>query len=109
MNARKWIHPKTGEVRVYLNGFKGDSGSIKAFATANEKGTAVVTVTGNEFTTDKMLENVKADIRRHYGLYESFDTYLAACAESTSRNHHAYGSKYANAYELHTGCAWDED
>jgi len=109
MNAQKWIHPTTGEVRVYINGFKGDTGSIKAFASADNDGNAVVTVTCNEYVSQKQIENAKADIRQHFGLYVKFEKYLAACKESSTRTaSHAYGSAYANAFERATGESFGE-
>jgi hypothetical protein len=109
MKAAKWIHPTTGEVRVYLNGFKGDMNAVKAFAAADKDGDAVVTVTGGEFTSQKQIDNIKSEIRKHFGLYVKFDVYLAACPAATEKAiDKSYGSAYANAYEQHTGNAFGE-
>lgn len=108
MKASKWTHPTTGEVRVYLNGFKGDRKDIKAFAISDKDGNAVVTVTGSDFVNQKNLDNIKSDIRKHFGLYVKFEIYLNACAESAQKEVHAYGSIYANNFERATGCSFGE-
>lgn len=105
MNAKKWTHPKTGEIRVYINGFKGDNGSLKVYASADKDSDAVVTV--ENATTQKQIDNAKSEVRKHFGLYVKFDVYLAACVETKNASK-LYGSDYANAYEQATGCAYGE-
>lgn len=109
MKASKWIHPTTGEVRVYLDGYKNADSQVKAYATADSDGDAVVTVEGKN-QPQKKLDNAKSEIRKHFGLYAKFDAYLSVATEPTKKaNSHAYGSDYANAFERATGESWGEE
>lgn len=106
ITAKKWLHPTTGEVRVYLNGFAGDFGVTKAYAVADQDGDAKVII--EKASTQKMADSAKSSIRLHFGLYASFDAYLAACPAEAAKEDRSYGSKWANAYERHTGRAYGE-
>jgi hypothetical protein len=108
MKASKWIHPTTGEVRVYLDGYKNADRQVKAYAIADKDGDAVVIVEGKG-QPQKQLDNAKATIRKHFGLYAKFEAYLSVATEPAEKaSSHAYGSDYANAYERATGESWGE-
>ncbi len=106
ITAKKWIHPQTGEVRVYLNGFAGDFGVTKAYAIADADGDAQVII--EKASSQKMADSAKSSIRLHFGLYASFMKYLDACPAAIEKEDRSYGSKWANAYERHTGFAYGE-
>lgn len=57
-----WTHPKTGEVRIYVNGLPAFMGRAKVFFTQGDRDFPMVDVKGRYFTSRRTVEDLINDI-----------------------------------------------
>ena len=57
-----WTHPKTGQVRIYVNGLPAFMGRAKIFFTQEDRDFPSVNVQGQYFTSRRTVEDLINDI-----------------------------------------------